>query len=109
TNVLPRYAIEVTFVSPHDSDAVAAALPDAVLFYVETIANPNVTVADLEALGAMCRASGVPAAVDNTFASPYLCNPARFGFDHVLHSATKYIRSEEHTSELQSRVDLVCR
>jgi cystathionine beta-lyase/cystathionine gamma-synthase len=91
TKVLPRYGIEVTFVSPHDADAVAAALPDAVLFYAETIANPTVTVADLEALGSLCRASGVPAAVDNTFASPYLCNPARFGFDHVLHSATKYI------------------
>ncbi|MGH2576657.1 MAG: trans-sulfuration enzyme family protein [Actinomycetota bacterium] len=91
TKVLPRYGIEVTFVSPHDPDAVAAALPDAVLFYAETIANPTVTVADLEALGWLCRASGVPAAVDNTFASPYLCNPARFGFDHVLHSATKYI------------------
>jgi cystathionine beta-lyase/cystathionine gamma-synthase len=91
TKVLPRYGIEVTFVSPHDPDAVAAALPDAVLFYAETIANPTVTVADLEALGSLCRASGVPAVVDNTFASPYLCNPARFGFDHVLHSATKYI------------------
>ncbi|HSL66964.1 MAG TPA: aminotransferase class I/II-fold pyridoxal phosphate-dependent enzyme [Actinomycetota bacterium] len=91
TKVLPRYGIEVTFVSPHDPDAVASALPDAVLFYAETIANPTVTVADLEALGSLCRASGVPAAVDNTFASPYLCNPARFGFDHVLHSATKYI------------------
>jgi methionine-gamma-lyase len=91
TKVLPRYGIEVTFVSLHDPDAVAAALPDAVLFYAETIANPTVTVADLEALGSLCRASGVPAAVDNTFASPYLCNPARFGFDHVLHSATKYI------------------
>jgi methionine-gamma-lyase len=91
TKMLPRYGIEVTFVSPHDLDAVAAALPDAVLFYAETIANPTVTVADLEALGSVCRASGVPAAVDNTFASPYLCNPARFGFDHVLHSATKYI------------------
>jgi len=91
TKVLPRYGIEVTFVNPHDPDAVAAALPDAVLFYVETIANPTVTVADLEALGSVCRANGVPAAVDNTFASPYLCNPAGFGFDHVLHSATKYI------------------
>jgi len=91
TKILPRYGIEVTFVNPHDADAVAAVLPDAVLFYGETIANPTVTVADLEALGSLCRASGVPAAVDNTFASPYLCNPARFGFDHVLHSATKYI------------------
>lgn len=91
TKVLPRYGIEVTLVNPHDPEAVAGALPDAVLFYVETIANPTVTVADLETLGSMCRASGVPAAVDNTFASPYLCNPARFGFDHVIHSATKYI------------------
>jgi methionine-gamma-lyase len=91
TKVLPRYGIDVTFVNPHDPDAVAGALPGAALFYVETIANPNVTVADLEVLGAICRAAGVPAVVDNTFASPALCTPARFGFDFVLHSATKYI------------------
>ena len=89
--VLPRYGIEVAFVDPHDPGAVAEALPGAALFYVETIANPNVTVADLEALGALCREAGVPAVVDNTFASPALCTPARFGFDFVLHSATKYI------------------
>jgi O-acetylhomoserine/O-acetylserine sulfhydrylase-like pyridoxal-dependent enzyme len=90
-NVLPRYGIDVTFVGPHDLDSVAGALSGAKLFYVETIANPNVTVADLEALGALCRARRVPAAVDNTFASPYLCTPAQYGFDHVIHSATKYI------------------
>jgi cystathionine beta-lyase/cystathionine gamma-synthase len=90
-HILPRYGIEVTFVSPHDSDRVAEALPGAKLFYVETIANPNVTVADLAALGERCRAAGVTAVVDNTFASPYLCNPAELGFDVVLHSATKYI------------------
>jgi methionine-gamma-lyase len=91
TKVLPRTGVEVTFVDPHDHDAVAAGLPGAALFYVETIANPNVTVADLPALGALCRDAGVPAAVDNTFASPYLCNPAAYGFTYVLHSATKYI------------------
>jgi cystathionine beta-lyase/cystathionine gamma-synthase len=91
TKVLPRYGIDVSLVSPHDLDAVSAALPGASLFYVETIANPNVTVADLEALGALSHASGVPAAVDNTFASPALCTPAPFGFGYVLHSATKYI------------------
>jgi O-acetylhomoserine/O-acetylserine sulfhydrylase-like pyridoxal-dependent enzyme len=91
TKVMPRYGIGVDLVDPHDLDAVAVALPGAACFYVETIANPNVTVADLEALGALCRAQGVPAVVDNTFASPYLCNPTRFGFDHVLHSATKFI------------------
>ena len=89
--VLPRYGIDVTFVDPHDPDAVAEILPGAALFYVETIANPNVTVADLQALGGVCRNAGVPGVVDNTFASPALCTPARFGFDFVLHSATKYI------------------
>ena len=89
--VLPRYGIEVTFVDPHDVDAVARALPGASLFYCETIANPNVTVADLAALGRACADAGVPAAVDNTFASPYLCTPAELGFTFVVHSATKYV------------------
>jgi methionine-gamma-lyase len=89
--VLPRYGVEVSFADPHDRLAVAAALPDARLFYVETIANPNVTVADLEVLGGLCRDAGVPLVVDNTFASPYLCNPMRLGAAFVLHSATKYV------------------
>jgi methionine-gamma-lyase len=91
TKVMPRYGISVDLVDPHDLDAVTFTLPGAAFFYVETIANPNVTVADLEALGALCRAEGIPAVVDNTFASPYLCNPAPLGFDYVLHSATKFI------------------
>ncbi len=91
TKVLPRYGVEVTFVDPHDPSAVGSALPGAAFFYVETIANPNVTVADLEALGALAREAGVPSVVDNTFASPYLCRPAGYGFSYVVHSATKYI------------------
>lgn len=91
TRVLPRNGVEVTFVDPHDLDAVERGLPGAKLFYVETIANPLVTVADLDALARLCRDAGVPSAVDNTFASPYLCNPVKLGFDHVLHSATKYV------------------
>jgi methionine-gamma-lyase len=91
TRVMPRYGVTVDLVDPHDLDAVAAVLPGAAFFYVETIANPNVTVADLEALGALCRAQGVPTVVDNTFASPYLSNPSRWGFEYVLHSATKFI------------------
>jgi cystathionine beta-lyase/cystathionine gamma-synthase len=91
TKVLPRNGVEVTLVDPHDLDAVRSALPGAALLHVETIANPNVTVADLEAIGAACRDAGVPGSVDNTFASPYLCNPASFGFEYVCHSATKYV------------------
>jgi methionine-gamma-lyase len=89
--VLPRYGIGVTFVDPRDPAEVAEALDGASLFYCETIANPNVTVADLESLGAACLGAGVPSVVDNTFASPYLCTPSRYGFDFVLHSATKYV------------------
>jgi methionine-gamma-lyase len=89
--VLPRYGVSVDEVDPHDIDAVRAALPGAALFYVETIANPLCTVADLEALAASCQDAGVPSVIDNTFASPWLCNPALFGFDFVIHSVTKYI------------------
>jgi cystathionine beta-lyase/cystathionine gamma-synthase len=90
-SVLPRYGIDVTYVSPHDLQAVNRSLPGAQLFYVETIANPNVTVADLQGLADLCKTQDVTAVVDNTFASPYLCTPAAFGFDYVLHSVTKYI------------------
>jgi cystathionine beta-lyase/cystathionine gamma-synthase len=91
TKLLPRFGVTVDVVNPHDLDAVRRALPGATLFYVETIANPNCTVADLASLGDACREAGVPAAVDNTFASPYLCTPAAYGFEYVVHSATKYI------------------
>ena len=91
TGVVPRYGVEVTWVDPHDLDAVTQALPGARLFYCETIANPAATVADLAALAERCRAADVPTVVDNTFASPYLCNPAALGFDYVVHSTTKYV------------------
>jgi methionine-gamma-lyase len=90
-NVLPRFGIETTFVDPTDLDQVRDALPGADLFYCETIVNPTTTVPDLTTLGGLCRDAGVLSAVDNTFASPYLCTPATLGFDVVLHSATKYI------------------
>ncbi|MDQ3570946.1 MAG: aminotransferase class I/II-fold pyridoxal phosphate-dependent enzyme [Actinomycetota bacterium] len=89
--VVPRYGIEVVWVDPHDEAAVAEALPGAQLFYCETISNPVLRVADLSRLARLCEAAGVVSVIDNTFATPYLCNPARLGFDYVIHSATKYI------------------
>ena len=91
TTIMPRFGVTVDMIDGRDLDAIDRALPGASLFYTETIANPTMAVADLEALGAICRRHGVPAAVDNTFASPALCNPVRFGFDFVLHSSTKYL------------------
>jgi methionine-gamma-lyase len=91
TKVLPRYGIDVVFVDPHDLGALEEAVPGAALLYVETIANPLVTVADLREVAARCTRAGVPCVVDNTFASPYLCEPASLGCSYVVHSATKYI------------------
>jgi methionine-gamma-lyase len=90
-NILPRFGVEATFVDPTDLEQVRDALPGADLFYCETIVNPTTTVPDLSALADLCREAGVVSAVDNTFASPYLCNPVTLGFDVSIHSATKYI------------------
>lgn len=90
-NILPRFGVDTTFVDPTDLDQVREALPGADLFYCETIVNPTTTVPDLAALSRLCREAGVMSAVDNTFASPYLCNPVTLGFDVAIHSATKYI------------------
>ena len=92
---LPRFGIETTFVDPTDLDQVRDALPGADLFYCETIVNPTTTVPDLAALAGLCRDAGVLSAVDNTFASPYLCNPVALGFDvippfrHEVHRRTR--------------------
>lgn len=87
-----RMGIETTFVPIDDFDAIRAAIrPATRLLLVETIANPSGAIADLGALAAIAHDAGVPLAVDNTFASPYLCRPIDRGADLVLHSATKFI------------------
>ncbi len=68
---------------------VAREKPAALL--VETISNPLLKVADLPGLAAIAHDSGALLLVDNTFCSPYLCNPLKFGADMVIHSATKFI------------------
>ena len=88
---LPAMGVRTTYVDPTDTEAVIAELPGASLCLMETISNPFLTVPDLSALGKACAAAGVPLAVDNTFASPVLCNPAGYGATYVIHSASKYI------------------
>ncbi|HEV3092843.1 MAG TPA: O-acetylhomoserine aminocarboxypropyltransferase/cysteine synthase family protein [Candidatus Cybelea sp.] len=87
-----RMGIETTFVSAEDPQAARAAIrPNTRLVFCETIANPSGVVADLRAFSAAAHEAGVPLAVDNTFATPYLCRPIEHGADLVLHSATKFI------------------
>src|SRR4029079_17595529 len=60
-------------------------------FYVETMTNPLLQVADHRAVAAFARAHGLVAMIDNTFATPVNFRPLEHGFDLVLHSATKYL------------------
>ena len=74
-----------------DLDAVRGALAGAGLVVCETITNPLVRIADLEAICGMAAEKGVPVLVDNTFATPILCRPLELGATMAVHSATKYI------------------
>ncbi len=59
--------------------------------YTETIGNPAINIADIEALAKLAHKHGIPLIVDNTVATPYLCRPFEFGADIIVHSTTKYL------------------
>ncbi len=87
-----RLGIETTFVDPSDPARFEQAIrPNTRALYGETLGNPLVNVLDIEAVAAIAHAHGLPLVIDNTVASPYLCNPIAFGADIVVHSATKYL------------------
>lgn len=89
---LPKFGIKVRFVDSTDPEDYRRAINDNTrAIYVEIIGNPKLDVPDLEALAAIAHAAGIPLIVDNTFATPYLCQPIAFGADIVVHSATKFI------------------
>ncbi|MDA0239809.1 MAG: O-acetylhomoserine aminocarboxypropyltransferase [Proteobacteria bacterium] len=80
------------FVDPSDPENFRAAMTDKVKFiFVENLANPGGIVLDLEPIAAIAHEEGVPLIVDNTLATPYLCQPFDWGADIIIHSATKYI------------------
>ncbi len=89
---LGRFGIETTFVDATDPDAVEAALrPNTRLLHLETIANPSLVVTDIADLAERAHRHGVTVSVDNTFASPYVCQPLELGADLVMESLTKWI------------------
>ena len=86
-----RLGIEVRFVKSNDIDGFRKAItPKTKAIYAESLGNPKLDVADLEALSAMAHASGIPLVLDNT-TSPYLLRPIDYGVDIVVYSATKFI------------------
>ena len=91
-SLLPRAGVRTTLVDVTDLDAVEAAMTDGTkVLYAETIGNPTLPVADLDALAAMARARGARFVVDATFTPPVMLRPLEHGVDVVIHSATKYI------------------
>jgi O-acetylhomoserine (thiol)-lyase len=88
----PKLGIEVSFVDPDDLDGWKAAIrPNTKAFYGETIGNPKGDILDFAGISAIAHDAGIPFVVDNTLASPYLCQPLSHGVDIVTHSATKFI------------------
>jgi cystathionine beta-lyase/cystathionine gamma-synthase len=93
SKLMPTLGLEAVFVDLLNLDTYDAAMRKAqpALVYVETISNPLLRVADIPVLTKVAKQFGARVAVDNTFASPWLVNPARFGVDSVIHSTTKYL------------------
>jgi methionine-gamma-lyase len=88
---LARFNIEVTFVDAVKEDITPYFRPNTKVVYVETISNPVMEVVDLPAIAEITRRNGSKLIVDNSFATPVICQPLKSGADIVVYSATKYI------------------
>ncbi len=90
---MAKMGIETTFVDPDctEEELAAAFRPNTKLVFGETIANPALTVLDIEKFAKVAHEHGVPLIVDNTFATPVFCRPIEWGADIVTHSTTKYM------------------
>ena len=93
TNTLKKTGILFTMISPEASEEEiqAAVQPNTKAIFAETLANPALVVLDIEKFAKVAHANGLPLVVDNTFPTPFLCNPFQWGADIVTHSTTKYI------------------
>lgn len=90
---MKKMGIEFTFVDPDctEEELSAAFRPNTKAVFGETIANPALTVLDIEKFANAAHAHGVPLIIDNTFATPINCRPFEWGADIVTHSTTKYM------------------
>ncbi len=87
-----KWGVEATFLDTSDVEAVRAAIkPNTKLIYLESPANPTLSITDIAAVADIAHEQGIPVVVDNTFCSPYLQTPLDLGADAVLHSMTKSI------------------
>lgn len=92
--ILPGLGIEAVILDFHHHDKVAEAIKadkQIRMMYLETPANPTLQCIDLQALTAIGKQHGLTVCADNTFATPYLQQPFKYGVDYVMHSTTKFL------------------
>ena len=88
----PKFGIEYTFTESTDISTFKQGIrPNTKLIYIETPANPLLTITDIAAIAQLAKAHGLVTVIDNTFASPINQRPIELGIDLVIHSATKYL------------------
>ncbi len=91
-HTLPRFGITTTFVEARDLKGFQDSIRDETrLIFGETIGNPGLEVLDIPALSEISRSANVPLMIDNTFATPYLSQPATLGANLIMHSVTKFL------------------
>ena len=89
---LPKFGIGCKFVDQQDPENFRRAIDGQTrCIFLESIGNPRCDIPDFEAISAIAHEAGIPVIVDNTLASPYLCQPFQHGADVVVHSCTKFI------------------
>ncbi|GAB6098380.1 O-acetylhomoserine aminocarboxypropyltransferase/cysteine synthase [Halanaerocella petrolearia] len=92
SETLPKYGIETTFVDPHNLDNWEEAIDEETKFlYLESPGNPTLDIVDIEAVAELAHKYDLKLVMDNTFNTPYLCQPLELGVDIIVHSTTKYI------------------
>ncbi len=109
----PKYGIEFDFTDGFSEEDFRSKIkPNTKVIYVETPSNPLMLITDLEMISGLAKVHGLVSMIDNTFASPINQNPADFGIDVIIHSATKYMgghsdlcagtvaASEEHIKQI---------
>ena len=92
TEELPRFGISTTMADMRDPASYEAAIqPNTKLLYIETLTNPVLKVCDIAAMVDVAKRNNLLIVIDNTFASPWGCQPLTMGVDLVIHSTTKYL------------------
>jgi len=92
TEELPRFGISTTMADMRDPASYEAAIQENTkILYIETLTNPVLKVCDIPAMVEIAKRHNLLCIVDNTFASPWACNPLQMGADLVIHSTTKYL------------------